>query len=278
MVKRATRLSAALSDSRMAAINEPVPANVRGPTRLLGLLACHNEMRFLPGYFANVSAQLDGVIALDDGSTDGSDEFIAAQSSTLELIRLPARQPHRWDEPGNRRLLIDAARRHGADWVLALDADERIERQFRFRAETVIREGEAAGIMAFAIWFRELWDAPDRYRADGIWGRKAQARLFQMRPDPVLDTREFHGHWAPTNSATLQGFLQADLTLYHLRMIHAADRRARQARNQALDPDRRWQAIGYDYLTDETGLQVSELPEGRGYEPVESIAAVVAGS
>ena len=252
----------------MDAIYESVPARERGPIRLLGLLSCRNEMRFLPGYFANVSAQVDGVIALDDGSTDGSDDFIAAQSSTLELIRLPARQPHRWDEPGNRRLLIEAAGRHGADWVIALDADERIELQFRIRAEVVIREGEAAGLMAFAIWFRELWNAPDRYRSDGIWGGKAQARLFQMRPDPVLDTREFHGHWAPINSATPKGFPQADLSLFHLRMIHAADRRARQARNQELDPDQRWQAIGYDYLTDTARLPLEKLPPHREYQPL----------
>ncbi len=42
-----------------------------GATRLLALLACHDEMRFLPGYFANISSQVDGVIALDDGSRTG---------------------------------------------------------------------------------------------------------------------------------------------------------------------------------------------------------------
>lgn len=265
MVERTAGLNSPTSESTTEAAGQ---ARKGRPLRLLALLACRNEMRYLPEYFANVSAQVDGVIALDDGSTDGSADFIAAQASTLELIRLPSQEPHHWDEPRNRRLLIEAAGRHGADWVLALDADERIERGFRPRAEVVIAEGEASGTMAYAIRFRELWDAPDQYRADGMWDRKVQARLFQIRPDAVLDERGLHGHWAPLNSKTATGFPQVDLWLYHLRMIDAADRRARQARYQQLDPERRWQAIGYEYLTDENNLQLARIPEGREYEPM----------
>ena len=239
-----------------------------GATRLLALLACRDEMRFLPGYFANLASQVDGVIALDDGSTDGSAEFIASQPSTLELIRLPARKPHCWDEPRNRRLLIEAATRHGAEWVLAQDADERIERDFRNRAEALIAGTVESGIQAFALVFRELWDAPDQYRMDGVWDHKRQARLFRLRPDAQFDERALHGHWAPINSATPRGFRQVDLCLYHLRMIDPTDRQARRERYLLLDPDRQFQAIGYDYLTDESGLQVAKLPEGREYEPM----------
>ncbi len=39
------------------------------------------------------------------------------------------------------------------------------------------------------------------------------------------------------------------------------------ARYQRLDPDCRWQAIGYDYMTDQTGLRLEKLPRGREYKP-----------
>lgn len=243
--------------------------------RILALLQFHNEMRYLPDYFRNVAPQVDGIVALDDGSTDGSGEFVATQPSVVQLIRLAPRSPHRWDEPRNRRLLVQAALRHAPDWLLAVDADERLERRFRERAFAETARAERAGYLAYAVKFRELWGTPDAYRADGLWGRKAQARFFKARADHEFDPRPLHSHWAPLNSRHAGRYPHADLILYHLRMIHPEDRRARQARNQLLDPDHRYQAVGYDYLTEEEGLRLERLPAGREYDPL--IPVVSAG-
>ena len=62
----------------------------------------------------------------------------------------------------------------------------------RDRAERVIRRGGRLGLDAFAVRLRELWDAEDRFRADGIWGRKSVARLFRALPDHVLEQAKWH--------------------------------------------------------------------------------------
>src|SRR4028118_511737 len=62
----------------------------------LALLFFHSEMRSLPGWFENVLPHVDGVVALDDGSTDGSGDFVAAQPGVLEVVRVPPRAPHAW--------------------------------------------------------------------------------------------------------------------------------------------------------------------------------------
>jgi glycosyltransferase involved in cell wall biosynthesis len=239
-----------------------------GPPRVLALLAFHNEMRFLPDYFRNVAPQVDGIVALDDGSTDGSGDFVSSQSSVLELVRLAPRSPHAWDEPRNRRLLVDAAMPHGADWLIAVDADERLERGFRQRAAVQIARAEREDLFAWGVTFRELWNDPACYRVDGMWGKKNQARLFKARADHEFDPRALHGHWAPLNSRPANGFLVADLIIYHLRMIDRHDRLARRDRYRELDPDKRWQPMGYDYLTSEDGLELHQLPWGREYEPL----------
>jgi hypothetical protein len=213
---------------------------------------------------------VDGLVLLDDGSTDGGAEFVAAHPKVLELLRIAPRQPHRWDELRNKRLLVDAAGRHGADWVIALDADERVEQGFRARADAALARAEAEGLGAFSINLRELWDRHDQYRVDGVWGLKRNPRLFRYRPDHDFGGRELHGVWAPENGrAANGGFAHADLEVYHLRMVHALDRQRRMARYQALDPESRWQAIGYAYLADETGCQLARIPEARTFEPFE---------
>ena len=244
----------------------------RQQPRLLALLPFRDEMRYLPGYFRNVPPEVDGVIALDDGSTDGSSELAASQPSVLDLLRNPpissrGNEPHPWNEPENRRRLIAAAGRHSPCWLVAVDSDERLERGFRERAHAEIARAESAGIAALAVHYRELWDAPDTYRADGLWGSKRRARLFRYREDAVLDQRALHGPWAPLNSKSGGAFPTADLYLYHLRMLDPDSRRARRERYERLDPTARYQEIGYAYLTDETGLCLERLPAGREYEP-----------
>lgn len=236
--------------------------------RLLALLACRNEMRFLPGYFASAGPIVDGVVALDDGSTDGSADYLASRPEVISLQRLPPRPDHQWDDAANHQRLVESAWEHGPDWLLGLDADERLERGFRRRVERVIAAGERRGIRAWRVHVRELWDHPLRYRADGVWGRKSSARLFAARRDHEFHRQRLHCHWAPLNSRTGDDFVQADLLLYHLRMLREPDRVVRRQRYQSLDPDRREQALGYDYLTDTAALRLRRvLPWRRYFDP-----------
>lgn len=241
--------------------------------RLLALIAFRNEMRFLPGWFENVTPHVDGVVALDDGSTDGSGDFVAGQPGVLELVRVPPREPHVWDDAVNHRLVTEAALRHQPDWMIGLDADERLERELRSRAEAEIQRADKKGYLAYTLLLRELWGSPSTYRVDGVWGSKRRARLFKNVPDLRFDERSLHGQWAPLNGNRIvmgidMGYPAADLIFYHLRMIDAHDREARRDLYNRLDPERQFQQLGYDYLTDEAGLKLEELPPGREYEPL----------
>lgn len=244
------------------------PLLVRSPrTRLLALLACRDEMQYLPGYLANVSPHVDGIVALDDGSTDGSGEYLERSGrGVLEVLRNPPERTT-WDEVGNYRRLVDAGMRRGAEWLVSLDADERVERGFRRRAESVIQRGGLFGYSAYAVRLHELWDSPDHYRDDGLWGAKAPPRLFRARPDADLDGRVLHAGKVPLQARRLRGSVPvADLRVYHLRMIHAADRAARRERYELADPGARFQpGVGYAYLTDERGLRLRRVGRRRGF-------------
>lgn len=242
------------------------PSLVSGrKVRLLALLPIRDHALYLPGFLANVAPHVDGIIALDDGSTDETRAILEHHPEVLEVLRNPVDRPS-WDEMGNHAQLLEAAARHGAEWVLSIDADERLERDFRCRCERVIRRGRWLGYTAYALRLRELWDARDRYRVDGIWGQKTVPRLYALRPDHRLDRRELHGSKAPRQARIEGRYPIADLNLYHLGMLTPELRDARRKRYELLDPTARWQPrIGYAYLTDSTGLQLRKIPRGREY-------------
>jgi glycosyltransferase involved in cell wall biosynthesis len=221
-------------------------------------------MERLPGWFANVAPHVDGVVALDDGSTDGSAEWLARRPQVRELVQIAPDRPD-WDEVGNFRRLVAAAVRHGGDWAVVLDADERVERHFRARAERVIRRGARLGLTGYAVRIREVWNEPGRYRSDGLWSRKLPPRLFKLRADHAFDERPLHAGKVPLQARRVFGQVPlADLEVYHLGMLRAADRRARRERYERADPHAIWQpGQGYAYLTDECGLAVRSIPPDR---------------
>jgi glycosyl transferase family 2 len=239
----------------------------RGRARVLALVSFRDEARFVPGLFENLAAQVDGVVALDDGSTDGTADLLREQPMVVDLIEVPPGAQDELEDGRNHRALTEAAWRHSADWLLGLDADERLERDFRPRAEEEIARAERDRQAALWVWFRELWDAPDRVRVDGIWGGKRKACLFRSDRGHHFDDRRVHANWASWPPAG-DDYPQADLNIYHLRMIDPEDRRRRLMRYRRIDPDNVWQEMGYDYLLDETGLELRPLEPGREYVPL----------
>ncbi len=268
--KAGALLAAPLDAARRAVdseLGQRLARRRRSRPRLLALVAYRDEERFLPGLLENLALQVDGLVALDDGSSDGSSELLRDHPLVVEVLHVPAGTQDELEDGKNHRALVEASWRHRPDWLLGIDADERVERDFRARAEEEIARAEHDGHSGLWVPFRELWGAPDRMRVDGIWGGKRKACLFRATRRHRFDDRRVHANWAPWPPER-GDYPAADLRLYHLRMIRAEDRHARLARYHRIDPDEVWQPIGYEYLLDEEGIELQQLEPGRDYVPL----------
>lgn len=252
-----------------------LPAQVQGllaersrSLRVVAVMQVRNEAAYLPGCLDHLRPFVDGFVVLDDGSTDGTVEILEREPRMLDLLRNPPVQPHVWDEPGNRRRVLEAAAAQGADWVLCCDADERFETAFLRRLRNLAAAYPDGGKVCISVIFRELWNSPVRFRTDGIWGSKRRNRFFGLPKEIRFDaSKAFHGEWFP-DQVRVAGKVVADPGhLYHLKSIRRSDRVRRRDFYLALDPECRFQAEGYAYLAEEgPELQTVSIPEAREYD------------
>lgn len=242
--------------------------------KTIALLQARNEERFIRGWLENIAPAVDGIVALDDGSTDDTYKIISSHPKTLEVIRNPVGRE--WNEYFNQVSLIKAGRRHRADWFLCLDADERIEERLGRDIGELITVANAGKIDAYSFHLRDLWNDRFHYRIDGVWANRARYRLFRnVNTHAKFDPRHLHRHWLPLEIlANIENVGKAvPYAIYHLRMIRAQDRIARYERYTQIDPKNMFQRQGYDYLIDEKDLELTLVPPDRDFCPRNDPAA-----
>ena len=152
---------------------------------------------------------------------------------------------------GNRERLIRAAWEHGADWLYGIDADERVERHFRAPRRARSSTGADAGGAGRATRApaRAVGRPGPHARRRGV-GAEAQGGLFRARARPRLRPA---GTARPLGAAQRPGPTVASRSpTCSSTTCGGPSGRPRDApgrRYEALDPEARWQSIGYAYLT-----------------------------
>lgn len=207
--------------------------------KVVAVFSYRYDQHLVPDLIANLDPVVDGWIAYDDRASDGIFS----------------------SEPRRRLALIAAAHQAGADWVLAMDPDERLENAVAGRIGQMISGSRQ---VAWGFRCREMY-TPASYRVDGPWGQKMQHRLFGAYHPDRYRSKDLHGAWFPDDIGLR--LKDSGLNLYHLKMIEPKRRAARRDLYNRLDPDRRLQQIGYDYLADEAGMILETVPAGREYFP-----------
>lgn len=231
---------------------------------IMALLAFRNEECYLPAFFSHLRPYVSQFIVFDDNSSDSSAEIALSQQNTRVLNRkFDKPSPPHYYEVDNRRALLEAALAADAQWLLCCDADERYEKRFLEDLQRLTSEHQ----VAYGVRVRDLWNSENYYRVDSYWGNKAKFVLFPATPfTDYYPSHSLHSRWMPPNlECRAENIL--DYNLYHLASLCHENRIKRAEKFKTIDPDSKYQPrIGYDYLTDETALQLEKVPPGREFE------------
>ena len=221
------------------------------------VMCIRNESRNLPGCIKHLYKYVDKFVIFDDDSTDNSVEILKRYSKVVKIISEKQKGNHYWGERHNREVVLRTAFEVSSTknpYVLCVDPDERFEIRFLKDLKNIIKNNYGSGIN---IHFRELWDNIKQYRCDGIWNLKNKTLLFPLQEKMTFNyENEYHIPW---HYRELNDIVNLDYNLYHLNMVKEKDRIKRKELYNKLDPNKKFQPIGYDYLTDETGIEIKKV-------------------
>ena len=221
------------------------------PGRIICLLPARNAEADLDGFFASVSRFVDAVVALDDGSTDGTYDRLAREPLVKILLRNPRREDYQgWDDAANRNRLLEAADALDPEWIISLDADERIDeadaRSLRHFLATDALPGCAYGMR----------HVPMRRDETTFWPKYQWIyRLFGYEKGQRFPAQRLHFIPIPTSISRALWF-QTTLRVQHLGGMTDDRRLLRFSKYLEADPRRRYQE---DYSNVLMGPPLHEL-------------------
>jgi glycosyltransferase involved in cell wall biosynthesis len=145
------------------------------------VIITYNEEDRLPDALASLEGMADEVVVIDSYSTDRTTEIARAAGATV--------WQNRFEDYGRQKNFAMAQASH--DWVLNLDADERISPELKRAIIQLKEQGDPGGRAAFAVkrrtfylgrWIRHSGWYPDRkirlFRKDAAsWQGRIHERL-----------------------------------------------------------------------------------------------------
>ena len=158
------------------------------------------------------------------------------------LLRNPVRQGYAgWDDSLNRNRLLEVAADLEPDWIISIDADERLDPSDGAAVRELV-EYEALPDHAYSFRVCRMVNDLNHYDLDRTW----VCRLFPFRPGTSFSRDRLHFAAVPTSIHRSRS-LKTTIRIQHLSGISADRRRARWEKYGEADPERRWQK-SYDHL------------------------------
>lgn len=212
--------------------------------RLICLLPVRNGANDLGLYLQSVGGYADGVVALDDGSTDETYDLLSSHPLVLETIRNPRRESYvGWSDVENRRRLLKAAEAHAPDWIIWIDADELLEPSDAAVLRSFI-EKEADRGVAYSFEVLRMIDDLATYDKCAMW----IPRLYSFAPGYTLPDRDLHFELVPEQFGS-GNCVRTSMRILHKASLTEERRTARYRKYVECDPHRKWQD-SYENLLD----------------------------
>lgn len=210
--------------------------------RYVAMLRVKNEARWIEEVLASTLGLCSHIYLFDDNSTDASAEVATSFGFRITILRSPFEG---LDEARDKNYLLDeiVERDPKADWVVAIDGDEVLEKRAFSKVPLWISENPTESVLSFKVDY--CWNNPTQIRSDGIYGHfyrpsafRLQAenlRLLRFRTTTAGKGANLHCSNYPLNLKG--GVVQTDVRIKHYGYMDAGDRQKKYEYYNRIDPN-----------------------------------------
>lgn len=149
------------------------------PHKLVATFRVRNQPDFLRKSLKRAAEFADDIIVVCDRCDVETLAVAHAGKKVSEVIEVH----EGWDLYRDRAIMMKAAKDHGADWVIALDADEILEESFTYNVAHGLMNPLNPTTLAYSFPFCTFFLGDTHYRADGIFGRMRGIRMYRNLPN-----------------------------------------------------------------------------------------------
>lgn len=216
------------------------------------------------GTFPCLKSLSDFTTVLDDNSESLSNTFDLFREADEHLL-LSRKDGTLWNDTANRTMLMYRAYLAGCHYVLPWSADVLPSNMLYGWITACPFANLPDGPDFFQCELREIWNSPDNWRSDGIWGQKSnvflQRNWFFDSAYRMPDSEErLHKYPHPRGWPPVIKNLEPGYCIYHFGGMTPEQRAARVSKYAIEDAGNEFQK-DYTYLADETGLQLSPVAQ-----------------
>lgn len=232
---------------------------------LVVLAQAHNEEKLVARFLSEAGAVADGIIFLDDGSTDRTNELAVHEKVILKLRK---RRHEGFNDLANRNLLLAFAELIPARWFLFLDIDEIVEDRCRAELKKTV---EKSGVDIIEVGIVNLWGDEDHVRVDlppplvngVLWRPRMFRKKKKMR---IISEKPLHFDLIPYATEKIT---RGRIMVRHYASVTKERRIMRYERYRREDPNHLSQS-SYDHIISE---KVVLKPVETAYDEIERAAA-----
>ncbi|RPH96034.1 methyltransferase domain-containing protein, partial [candidate division KSB1 bacterium] len=142
--------------------------------RIICQMNIKNEDRWLRDVLNGIARIADGIVILDDGSTDQTPWICQVHPAVMEYDR---QENVPLDKVRDKNHILQMALRQKPDWILCMDGDELLEDSAARRIYHALRTKEP-DVGGFDFEFLYMWNDLAHYRVDGIYNHILHPCLF----------------------------------------------------------------------------------------------------